>query len=229
MKEELNIIEVNEPEEFIELIKDQASHIMSKAYNELDKIQIVDTEEPDVLNRILMLKLLDEIKGLKHDLFSDTLETYNEILIEINKFRANYKNENYESELMKEYINGSMKRTIIISAGISVLLPTLIPLVLVYDIPKLGFDTMIKKYHTDRIEDNNLTNEMYESVQNPLFEYMDTLRSDYFSSIKKLNILEEKAINGENIISELKELINPENVGLELIEEKEKVLIKEKE
>jgi len=229
MKEELNIIEVNEPEEFIELIKDQASSIMSKAYNELDKIQIVDTEEPDVLNRILMLKLLDEIKGLKHDLFSDTLETYNEILIEINKFRANYKNENYESELMKEYINGSMKRTIIISAGISILLPTLIPLVLVYDIPKLGFDTMIKKYHTDRIEDNNLTNEMYESVQNPLFEYMDTLRSDYFSSIKKLNKLEEKAINGENIISELKELINPENVGLELIEEKEKVLIKEKE
>lgn len=229
MKEELNIIEVNEPEEFIELIKDQASHIMSNAYNELDKIQIVDTEEPDVLNRILMLKLLDEIKGLKHDLFSDTLETYNEILIEINKFRANYKNENYESELMKEYINGSMKRTIIISAGISILLPTLIPLVLVYDIPKLGFDTMIKKYHTDRIEDNNLINEMYESVQNPLFEYMDTLRSDYFSSIKKLNKLEEKAINGENIISELKELINPKNVGLELIEEKEKVLIKEKE
>ena len=58
---------------------------------------------------------------------------------------------------------------------------------------------------------------------------MDTLRSDYFYSIKKLNKLEEKAINGENIISELKELINPKNVGLELIEEKEKVLKKEKE
>lgn len=230
--EELDIVEVDNPEEFINLLKDQGSTIMSHTYNILDQITLDNNEkqpeELDVINRMLMLELLDEIKRIKHELFENVLDSYNDLIREMNVLRIQFSQENKDSIEMKEYIERSMKRTMIISAGISIIFPGLIPLVLIYDIPKLGFDTMIKKYHENRLDDNNMSEELFETVQKPLYELMDILRTDYHHSLNIFNELEEKALNGENIINELKELINPERVGLELIEEKQKVYTKEK-
>ena len=233
MKDELDIIEIENPDLFICLIKDQATTIMSHAYNELDRIihepeEDRTPEEFEVIKRKLMLDLIDEVKSIKHNLFKNTLDSYNDMIIEMNRFKARFQDEQRESELMKEYINGSMKRTIIISAGVSILLPGLIPLVLIYDIPKLGFDSVIKKYHNNRIENNKMTNEIFETIQDPFFEFMDTLRTDYHHSNKVFKELEERACNGEDIINDLKELMNPERVGLELENEEEKVYLKEK-
>ena len=60
-----------------------------------------------------------------------------------------------------------------------------------------------------------------KEVQDPFYELIDTLRTDYHRSNEELKELEEKAINGEDISSALIEFMNPERIGLERIDLKE--------
>ena len=65
MKDELDIIEIENPDLFICLIKDQATTIMSHAYNELDRI-IHEPEEDRTPEDLLTQVMLD--LGLTLDL-----------------------------------------------------------------------------------------------------------------------------------------------------------------
>ena len=230
MKTEL----VNEPEQIVDILKGEITIILSTTYNELNNMLIDEVEEEklNASNRMMNLKLIDEVKVIKHNLFSDILKTYNELIIEKNSFDSKIKLENKESEQIKEELNSSMKRTLIFSAGTSILLPGFIPLVLIIGIPRLGADKLMKDYHTRRIEENNHKEYLFKRVQEPLYELTDTLRTDYHKSMKELKELETRAINGDYIMDELKEIVNPKRVGLEFMEleekETEKVLIKEK-
>lgn len=217
--EEIDIRELEEPKEIIEIIKMQLSMILTNVYHELEDYllefeNIDDTFQLDIIKRMTMLKLLEEVEEIKHDLFIETLETYNRLIGEINLFKSRYKQENNESKKMIEIVNSSMKRTTIISIGVSVLAPSLIPLVLVIDIPKLVLDSIVKKYHRDNIDINLLTRDLYDTVQRPLYDLVCNLRSDYHKSKVEFKELEEKAIDGENIIEDLMILSNPERVGL---------------
>lgn len=229
----MKIETVEEPEQLIEALKNEISIILSTTYNELDNMifDVIEEEEFNVVNRMMNLQLIDEVQVIKHNIFLDILNTYNEIIREKNHFESKLKKENKESEYMKEELESSMKRTLIFSAGASLLLPKLIPLVLIIGIPRLGADKLVKDYHSRRIEKNNYKEDIFKRTQEPLYEFTDTLRTDYHKTKKELKELEERAINGDYIIDELKEIVNPERVGLEFIdleEEKEKVLTKEK-
>ena len=228
MKTEL----VEEPEQLIETLKNEISIILSTTYNELDNMLFDEIEEDNlnVVNRMMNLQLIDEVKEIKHNIFLDVLNTYNELITEKNQFETILKSENKESEYIKEECESSMKRTLIFSAGASLLLPSFIPLVLIIGIPRIGVDKLMKDYHDYRINKNNEREDCLKRTQEPLYEFTDRLRTDYHKTNKELKELEERAINGDYIIDELKEIVNPKRVGLEFIEleEKEKVYTKEK-
>ena len=71
-------------------------------------------------------------------------------------------------------------------------------------------------YHNNRLEKNTNIQELFDLIQEPLYELTDKFRTDYLKSKKEFEELEEKAYAGDNIVKELMELINPERVGLEL-------------
>ena len=229
----LDLVEVDEPELLIHLLKSQISLILSNTYNKLNNMAnnrevMEDIEEFDIITKIMMLRLIREVKDVKYNIFNDVLDIYNDLIVAKNRFAVQAKKENIESEEMQKYLNGSMKRTVVISAGLSLLLPEIIPLVLVIGIPKLGTDNLAYKYHQQRIEDNNYIQEIFERAQKPLYEFTSYLRRDYHSSKEELKLLEERAMNGETIIEELKEIINPNNMGLKQTKlvEGPKILIK---
>lgn len=53
------------------------------------------------------------------------------------------------------------------------------------------------------------------SHQDVFYEYIDILRTDYHKSNKELDELKRRAMNGENIMPELFEIVSPERVGLD--------------
>ena len=229
----MRIETVEEPEKLVELLKNETSIILSTTYNELDSMVIDEIEEleSNVSNRIMNLQLIEEVKVIKHNIFLDILNTNNEVIRKKNHFETKFKTENKESEYIKEELDSSMKRTLIFSAGASLLLPKFIPLVLILGIPRLGADKLVKDYHVRRIEKNNSKEDILNRIQEPLYEFTDVLRTDYHKTKKELKELEERAINGDYILDELKEIVNPKRVGLEFIEleeEKGKVYTKEK-
>ena len=52
--------------------------------------------------------------------------------------------------------------------------------------------------------------------QDIFYEYIDTLRTDYHKSNKELDELRRRAINGENIMPKLLEILNPKRIGLDV-------------
>ena len=216
---EIKVVEATSAESVIRLMENHASEVMSTIYNDLGLLVEIESDEKDefgIINRMLMLSLIDEIRGIKHDLYSNILDNYNELVMEINTFKARSKNENEESIIMKDYLEHSMKKNLIISSGVSLLFPAIIPIVLIVNLPILGADALVLNYHNNRLEKNTNIQEVFDLIQEPLYELTDKFRTDYLKSKKEFEELEEKAYAGDNIVKELMELINPERVGLEL-------------
>ena len=230
----MEIENIEDPDVLVESIKNHISLVLSSTYSDLKNMlpeeEAIDDVRLDVIRKIITIKLIDEIKAIKHLVYSDVLDAYNELVVSKNTLEPIFKLENEESEYLKEELGSSMKRTIIISAALSALIPKVIPLVLIVGAPRLAADKLMKNYHTKRLNYNKDVEEKFIRAQNPLFELMDTLRTDYHKSNQEFKELEDRAIMGEKVIEDLMNLINPERVGLELIEkeEVEKVLKKEK-
>ena len=230
----MEIEKIEDPDVLVESIKNHISLVLSSTYSDLKNMlpeeEEIDDVRLDVIRKVITLKLIDEIKTIKHLVYSDVLDAYNELVVSKNILEPVFKTENEESEYFKEELNSSMKRTIIISAALSAIIPKVIPLVLIIGVPRLGADKLMKNYHTKRLNYNKDVEEKLIRAQNPLFELMDALRTDYHKSNQEFKELEDRAIMGEKVIEDLMNLINPERIGLELveIEEVEKVLKKEK-
>ena len=140
----------------------------------LPEEEAIDDVRLDVIRKIITIKLIDEIKAIKHLVYSDVLDAYNELVVSKNTLEPIFKLENEESEYLKEELGSSMKRTIIISAALSALIPKVIPLVLIVGAPRLAADKLMKNYHTKRLNYNKNMEEKFIRAQNPLFELMDT-------------------------------------------------------
>ena len=225
--EDLNIVEIKEPNQVLDLLKTEVSLVLSSMYEEakdnlsIDREDYETEEEYQIMHRINELELIDEIKEVKHTIFSGLLDTYNTLVRESNLFRAKVASEKRESEEMIDLASFDMKKAGIITVGGSLLLPIIAPLLIIFNGSRIGLDILTKKYHSERIEFNEMLLKEIKEVQDPFYELIDTLRTDYHRSNEELKELEEKAINGEDISSALIEFINPERIGLERIDLKE--------
>lgn len=232
---QVQVIEVNDPSQITEVLKIEISKVLSESSKELieslPKREDYNTEsEYDLIKRMAMIEIVDKTKELKHEIFKEILDNYNTLLGEIIKFKNISEIENKNLELMDEYLDQRAKRTLIISLGISLLFPSIIPIVILVDIPQIGSNRLLKKHCKTKLENNKTIKNTMEQVRSPLYELTDTLRTDYHRSNEELKELEHKAIIGEDISENIKEILNPERIGLKRIENpiKEKTLIKEK-
>ena len=239
---QVQVIEVSDPTQITEVLKVEISKVLSESTKELmeslPKKEDYKTEsEYDLMKRMAMIDMIDKTKELKHEIFKQILNNYNNLLDEIIKFKNLSATENKNLELMDSYLDQRVKRTLILSLGISLFFPSIIPIIIMVDIPEIGSNRLLKKVYRARLENNKKIKNTMEQVQEPLYEFSDILRTDYHKSNEELKELEHKAIIGEDISENIKELLNPERIGLKRIENdnqldnqttKEKILVKRK-
>ncbi len=221
--EDYNIIEVDS-DNIVEVLKMQTSLVLSTYYEKLkrdikpSREDYTSEEEYQIVSRMQELELIDQVKEIKHLVFSNILNMYNEFIIEKNGFDFTSKKQNEESIQIINYTNSDIKRAGIITIGVTILLPIIAPIVIVFNIPRIGIDLIENKYHSKRLYNNIMIDEELKKVQDPFYELVDTLRSDYHKSNKELKQLEDKALHGVDISTELIEFLDPERVNLERIE-----------
>ena len=84
--EDLNIVEIKEPNQVLDLLKTEVSLVLSSMYEEakenisIDREDYETEEEYQIMHRINELELIDEIKEVKHTIFSGLLDTYNTLV-----------------------------------------------------------------------------------------------------------------------------------------------------
>lgn len=173
-------------------------------------------EEYNKANIEFMINKVDEIKDIKHTIFVSALKTYDDILNDVYTIK---KCDSEERSLLNEMIdfsNKDVKRAGMIAFYLSLLFPAIIPITLLASVPRVGFDLLQKKKCKNELERIDILKKKILLNQDIFYEYIDTLRTDYHKSNKKLDELKRRAMNGENIMPELFEILNPKRIGLDV-------------
>jgi hypothetical protein len=239
MEQEVNIVKVDDPKEVVEIFKVQISLMLSNYYEQVKnnvfpkKEDFSSIEEYETEYNLAIFDLIDEIEEIKHEMFTGVLESYNDFIIEKNTFDATASKENSESIELIDLTTYDMKKAGIITVGATILLPIIAPIVIVFNLPRIGMDVLSKKYHEKRLEYNSYIQGKFKEIQDPFYELTYSLRSDYHKSKQELKELKERALQGEDIADDLIPMLNPERVNLpyipgmvEIPKEEEKELIK---
>ena len=173
-------------------------------------------EEYNKANIEFMINKVDEIKDIKHTIFVSALKTYDDILNDVYTIK---KCDSEERSLLNEMIdfsNKDVKRAGMIAFYLSLLFPAIIPITLLASVPRVCFDLLQKKKCKNELERIDILKKKILLNQDIFYEYIDTLRTDYHKSNKKLDELKRRAMNGENIMPELFEILNPKRIGLDV-------------
>lgn len=173
-------------------------------------------EEYNKANIEFMINKVDEIKNIKHTIFVNALKTYDDILNDVYTIK---KCDSEERSLLNEMIdfsNKDVKRAGMVAFYLSLLFPAIIPITLLANGPRVVFDLLQKKKCKNELERIDMLKEEILLNQDIFYEYIDTLRTDYHKSNKKLDELKRRAMNGENIMPELFEILNPKRIGLDV-------------
>lgn len=117
---------------------------------------------------------------------------------------------------MIDHSNNDIKRAGMIAFYLSLLFPAIIPITLLANVPRVGFDLLQKRNCKRELEKIDILKKKILLNQDIFYEYIDTLRTDYHKSNKELDKLRRRAMNGENIMPKLLEILNPKRIGLDV-------------
>lgn len=184
---------------------------------ELELPQEVDfdsKEEYDKACKELMLDLVAQAKEYKGDIFRGVLESYNNFLT--NKHTFDSQSKVSEEEALKAIARATadMKGTGFLVLFLTLLFPTALPYLILFNGPRIMLDAKERKNHEATLENTKIVREQIKSIQDPLYWFTDSLRTDYHKSNQELEELRVKAENGENVIPRLMELMSPERLSL---------------
>ena len=226
MEEKTQVIEVNNGEELVDALKYISSTILSESYETLKqgilpkKEEFATTEEYELAHNKSSLELINEIESIKKDVFTSVLDIYNNFLSEKAETERLYKLQKEESYKLIEYTSHHMKRLCIFTVGESLILPVYTPVFIIINGPRVVLDYVVKKKNEKIIEIGGILIEEYKNIQYPLYEFLDTLRSDYHKSKRELEEIKTKSLEGKEIEKDLLPIINPERINLPIIESK---------
>lgn len=171
-------------------------------------------EEYEKACKAFMVDLVDQAKEYKGDIFKGVLESYNTFLSQKYQFATESKE---KCEYAKKGIAKTatdMRRRGIIMLFLALLFPKALLFILLFNGSKMLIDAKKIKRLESVLEQTSIENAQIESIQDSLFWFTDSLRTDYHNSNEELEELREKARKGENIIPALMELMSPERLSL---------------
>ena len=97
-------------------------------------------EDFNKANTQFMVNKVDEIKNIKHTTFVNTLKVYNDILNDVYKIKRCDSEEGRLFNEMIDHSNNDIKRAGMIAFYLSLLFPAIIPITLLANVPRVGFD-----------------------------------------------------------------------------------------
>lgn len=213
MEKEIRIVDKEVLEDIINTVKTSTDYFLAEQRLKL----IIDSMEKRSIED--NLQLIKETEKIKEEIFLGCLDCYNAFLKDKNLISSFSSKEISQHKMTIEIINHDMKKTGIITVGVTLLLPKLAPIALVISLPLLGLDSLGKKISKEIVDLLEKVKEYYESSQKEFFELIDNMRTDYHQSKKEFKELKQKAKAGEEIIDDLLKMLQPERIGLALPEE----------
>ena len=224
MEENMQVIEVNNGEELVAALKNITSTILSESYETLKqgvlpkKEDFATIEEYKLAYNEASLELINEIESIKKSVFTSVLDIYNNFLSEKAETERLYKLQKEESYKLIEYTSHHMKRLCIFTVGESLILPAYTPLFIIINSSRVVLDYAVKKKNERILEISDVLIKEYKNLQYPLYEFLDTLRSDYHKSKRELEEIKTKSLEGKEIEKDLLPIINPKRINLPIIE-----------
>jgi len=221
---EKKIIIVEGGNQMVEMLKTITSAEMTGMEQLLLQVELPQREEYETEEEYkedykqFMLDMIDTIKDAKKGIFCNVLDAYNEFLYSKNDMDNRINTQNRESIEMMETAGRDIRNTGIATVVLSILLPSAIPIILVFSVTRASLDFLQSVFNTKRMLRNEQIREEMKNIQIPFFEFTCDLRSDYHKSNHELDALKEKALNGENIMGELIQIVSPERVSLQRVE-----------
>ena len=221
-------IKIDNPDEIVNELKKQASGSL-KMFSEgiireklPKRIDYDSYEDYQIERTTVLMKLLSEVEELKRLIFVSELNAYNNFLRSFNEFKhyAKMQNNNFIESIEK--VTGDMISAGIVTIALTVIFPYTTPIVLFFNIPRIGMDAFTRKINKMRINDNIELEKKLKNLQEPLYEFTDTLRTDYHRSKKEIKELRERLKEGEDITEELIKIASPKRIGLDIVEEEQK-------
>lgn len=221
---EKGMIPLSNTKEIIEMLKMVVSNQMIQVENlilsePLPKREDFQTEEE--YNREVkefMSDAIDVIEDAKKEIFVNVLDSYNDFLVMKNTIESPIKDQNKQAEETAFNAGRSIRNTAIGTAVLTLLLPSLFPIVIVVGVGRIGFKILEVKMCANTVARNMEMEEVLKNLQIPFFDFTCELRTDYHQSNKELKEMRERLENGENIMPDLMELIKPERLSLERVE-----------
>lgn len=171
-------------------------------------------EEYETAAKRYMLSLADDALKAKHDIFAGVLDSYNELLHTKYQIENQITDDNNKSKNIISQINKNIRRTGFFCIGAALILPSSIPFLILFNLPAISVNMFIKNTQKKKMMQNEKKIKDIDEVQDPFFELMDTIRTDYFASKDKIAKLKERALKGENIVEPILQMMSPETLSL---------------
>ena len=206
------------------LAKIQTSGMLSMKYDEIlqkpqpKKEDYATEEEYQGAVKSFMLDTLEYVSLCKKASFVLILDRYNHFLGTIHNLEEMKKKAEKDHIQEIERLSKDQSRTFFASAIASLLFPAGFPLYLTYMFAKIGYNRVKINKQITTFANEEALYRMTKEMQNELYDFVCTLRSDYHATNHELKELKERAEKGENIMPQLLEIISPERVGLERID-----------
>jgi len=227
MKQQIKIINVDTSDALVGTMKLCVASAMTEweqnlLEQELPKREDYESnEEYEQDRKQLMIDLVDEVQKLKKQVFVSVLDSYNDLLSAKYEIENNVRESNQSCIDLINQSRRDIKNAGIVTLLLTIVFPQSLPFLLILNIPRVGLDVLATKASIRRINLNQLALENIKGIQYPMYDLTCDLRSDYHESNRRLKELRDKAVNGENIIGDLLELVNPERVHLKRVEKQE--------
>lgn len=210
------------------MMKTSLSMASSSLYEEIlnSKLPIREDYESDEefkkANIQFMCSAIDKVRKFKHEMFTRCNDEYGEMLTERSSFSSeNEKRAEELDSIIKECSGDIVKRgmtSILTSLLLIPFAPMGIPVVMVYNGYKIFKDFRKENEASRELGFIKFENDSLKALCDNFYDIVNTFRSDWHNTNRELDSLKQRALKGENIMSELLEVCHPTRAGLNYID-----------
>lgn len=213
-------------------LKVTSNLILSYAYDAVSKYPEPNRDEYDTEEEYkkaysdYLMYLVEYVKKIKFDIFSDVLDTYNETLTVERRIEDSVNSLSNRLNGDIAYCNKNIRHGIISTVICSLLFPNMMPVFLGLGGARFIINrSRIKRCMTITQEQKAMFQQFHDDKEQ-IFLFQDSLRTDYHSRKGELEELKRMVLEGkvnkdnkEVFIERLKQLINPESYQMDKYDE----------
>ena len=216
-----------------EYLKVMSNIVLSYAYDAIEKYPEPNREDYDSLEEYkkaysdYLMFLVEYVNKIKHSVFSDVLDTYNNTIIFEGEMKRSIDalNEKLNSDIA--YCNRNIRHGLISTVICSLLFPVnMIPVFLGLGGARYLLNkSRIKRCMTISQEQKAMLKQFNDDKEE-IYKFQDSLRTDYHSKKSELEELKRMVLDGKvnssnkkTFMDKLRQLINPESYDMEKYDE----------